>query len=57
MDPVYAASRAADSGDPLIGVGAFILLAGALLVALAALAEHYSGRSNLVTRALDRWSR
>lgn len=57
MDPLYAASLAADSGDPLIGVGAFILLAGALLVALAALAEHYSGRSNLVTRALDRWSR
>lgn len=57
MDPLYAASRAADSGDPLVGIGAFVMLAGALLVALAALAEHWSGRSNLVTRALDRWSR
>lgn len=57
MDPTWAAAHSPDAGDPAALVSLSIMVAGILVVALAALLEHYSGRSNLVTRALDRWSR
>jgi hypothetical protein len=38
----------------LLSIG--IMVAGIAIVVVASLAEHYSGKSNFVTRALNRWS-
>lgn len=57
MDPTYAAAQADGAGDPTTGLSIVIMLVGIFIVSCAALAEACSGRSNIITRALDRWSK
>lgn len=56
MDPAYTAAWASDAGDPAALLSLSLMVAGLLVVVGAALLAHYTGRDNLVTRALDRWS-
>lgn len=56
MDPVYGL-QASDFTDSAGAVSLTLMGLGLLVVTLAALLEHWTTRSNIVTRALDRWSR
>lgn len=56
MDPVYGLQATDFDGLPQ-AVGLCIMAVGVVVVTVAALVEHWTKRSNIVTRALDRWHR